>query len=52
MSVVDKIAARTLHVRSVAGVSNVTAGSAVVVLDPDPSEIAVSPLPCCRRCRR
>jgi Flp pilus assembly protein TadG len=41
MKILDSVAERTMYARAVAGVDDVTAGAAVVVLDPDPAMVSV-----------
>lgn len=45
MPIVGGMLDNTLRTRAVAGNSNVTTGAAVVVLDPDPADLSIPPLP-------
>jgi Flp pilus assembly protein TadG len=45
MPIVDNLMERPIVARAVAGVDDVTAGAAVVVLDPDPADLSIPPLP-------
>jgi Flp pilus assembly protein TadG len=45
MPIFDGLRTRTLHSHAIAGAATVTAGGAVVVLDPHPDELSITPLP-------
>jgi Flp pilus assembly protein TadG len=45
MPIVGGILNNTLRTRAVAGNSNVTTGASIVVLDPDPADLSIPPLP-------
>jgi Flp pilus assembly protein TadG len=45
MPLLDGLLERTLTARAVAGSADVTDGAAVVVLDPDPADVSIPPLP-------
>jgi Flp pilus assembly protein TadG len=45
MPIVGGLLNNTLRTRAVAGNSNVTSGGAVVILDPDPADLSIPPLP-------